>query len=57
MPRSRHVKNGLEAVLLQEDKPDAYASRSMTPAKLNYEIIERNYKQLFSHVTVDVTQS
>ena len=33
-------KTGLGAVLMQEGKPVAYASRSLTPAQLNYAIIE-----------------
>ena len=34
-------KTGLGAVLLQDRKPVAYASRSMTPAQMNYAIIEK----------------
>ena len=34
-------KTGLGAVLLQDRKPVAYASRSMTPAQMNYAMIEK----------------
>ena len=39
-------KTGLGAVLMQEDKPVAYASRSMTPAQLNYAIIEKELQAI-----------
>ena len=34
-------KTGVGAVLLQDGRPVAYASRSMTTAQLNYAIIEK----------------
>ncbi|XP_047122586.1 uncharacterized protein LOC124806064 [Hydra vulgaris] len=36
-------KTGVGAVLLQNEKPIAFASRSMTPAQLNYAIIEKEH--------------
>ena len=34
-------KNGLGAVLIQEEKPVAYASRAMTPTQIRYAMIEK----------------
>ena len=39
-------KTGLGAVLIQEDKPVAYASRSMTHAQMNYAIIEKELQAI-----------